>query len=76
MTVCWWQWGDVPYLHRMLVTFASLIVLMGLITLRAPLKVPRTLPVREELDMSSSPVVYVWGGLLVCAVAAYYLVFP
>jgi SSS family solute:Na+ symporter len=71
-----WQWGSTPYLHRMLVTFVSLVALMGLITLWAPLKVPRTLPVREELDMSSSPVVYVWGGLLVCAVAAYYLVFP
>ncbi len=71
-----WQWGNIPYLHRMLVTFVSLIALMGLITLRAPLKVPRTLPVREELDMRRSPVVYVWGGLLVCAVAVYYFVFP
>ena len=71
-----WQWGDVPYLHRMLVTFASLITLMGVITALAPLKEPRTLPVRKELDMGSSPAVFVWGALLIAAVAAYYLVFP
>jgi SSS family solute:Na+ symporter len=71
-----WQWGDVPYLHRMLVTFVSLMALMGVITVLRPLKVPRILPVREELAMESSPVVFAWGGLLVCAVAAYYLVFP
>jgi len=71
-----WQWGDVPYLHRMLVTFASLMALMGVITALRPLRVPRTLPVREELDMESSAVVLVWGALLIGAVAAYYLVFP
>jgi SSS family solute:Na+ symporter len=71
-----WQWGDVPYLHRMLVTFASLVALMGVITALRPLQVPRTLPVREELDMESSAVVVVWGALLIGAVAAYYLVFP
>jgi SSS family solute:Na+ symporter len=71
-----WQWGEVPYLHRMLVTFVSLIALMGLITTLAPLKEPRTLPVREELKMDRSPVVFVWGALLICAVAAYYVAFP
>jgi len=49
---------------------------MGVITALAPLKQPRTLPVREELQMDSSPAVLAWGALLICAVAAYYLVFP
>jgi SSS family solute:Na+ symporter len=71
-----WQWGDVPYLHRMLVTFLSLLALMGVITGLAPLKEPRVLPVREEMPMDSSRVVFVWGALLICAVLAYYAVFP
>ncbi len=70
-----WQWGDVPYLHHMLATFASLIALMGVVTALAPLKEPRTLPVREELEMDSSPAVFVWGALLICAVLAYYAAF-
>jgi hypothetical protein len=60
----------------MLVTFVSLIALMGAITALAPLKEPRTLPVRKELEMDSSPAVFVWGALLIAGVAAYYLAFP
>ena len=70
-----WQWGDVPYLHRMLATFVSRSD-DGRDHPAPPLQAPRTLPVREGLDMRSSPVVVVWGALLVCAVLAFYFVFP
>jgi hypothetical protein len=49
---------------------------MGVITALAPLKEPRRLPVREELQMDSSRVVFLWGALLICAVLGYYVVFP
>lgn len=70
-----WQWGDVPYLHRMLITFVLLILIMTIITAVKPLKEPRTLPVREDMDMRSAPVVIVLGALLILAVAAFYVMF-
>ena len=43
-----WQWGDVPYLHRMLVTFAVLLVVMSVLTAWRPLAEPKELPVRAR----------------------------
>ena len=70
-----WQWGDVPYLHHMLVTFAALLVVMTLLTAWRPLPAPRELPVRHDIDMSTSPLVVVLGGLVILAVAAFFVVF-
>ncbi|MFC2126130.1 SLC5 family protein [Bacteroidota bacterium] len=71
-----WQWGGVPYLHRMLVTFILLILIMGIITVIKPLKESRSLPVREDMDMSKSPIVVILGLLLILAVAIFYILFP
>ena len=71
-----WQWGDIPYLHRMLVTFVLLVIIMAIITAVRPLKKPKVLPVNVNMDMSSSPKVLILGILLILAVAAFYLIFP
>ncbi len=71
-----WQMGDVPYLHRMLITLVILVMLMGAITLMKPLKEPRVLLVKKDMDMSSSPLVAIFGLVLLVIVAAFYLIFP
>jgi SSS family solute:Na+ symporter len=70
-----WLWGDVPYLHRMLITFGMLILIMSIITVLKPLKEPRILPQRKEMDMSSSPFVWIYGLFLILAVATFYILF-
>ena len=67
--------GDVPYLHRMLVTFVLLLAGMAALTLRRPLAEPRVLPVRHDVDMTTSPLVAVLGGLVIVAVAAFFVAF-
>ncbi|MBK8979374.1 MAG: sodium/solute symporter [Planctomycetes bacterium] len=70
-----WRWPDVPYLHRMLVTFVALLLLMAAITRWRPLEVPRPLPERTDLDTRSSPLVVVAGVAVVLAVVAFFVVF-
>jgi SSS family solute:Na+ symporter len=70
-----WQFGTVPYLHRMLWTFGLLLLAMALITAAKPLAQPKPLPVRQEMDVRTSPVVYVWGGVVIAAVVVFFLVF-
>jgi SSS family solute:Na+ symporter len=70
-----WQWSSVPYLHRMLLTFAALLVVMAALTAWRPLPAPRQLPVRHDIDMTTSPLVLVLGSLVILAVAAFFFVF-
>jgi SSS family solute:Na+ symporter len=71
-----WQMGDVPYLHRMLITFIILIILMAVLTLLKPLKQPKIMPVNNQMDMQRSPLVAIFGLLVVLGVAAFYIFFP
>jgi SSS family solute:Na+ symporter len=70
-----WQWGDVHFLLRMALTFAVLTALMLLLTAWRPLDQPRTMPVREDFDTSSSLLVRVCGGLVIAGVIAFFIVF-
>lgn len=70
-----WQFPDVPYLHRMLLTFVVLLAAMTFLTLARPLAEPRVLPVRQDIDMRSSPLVYVSGILVILAVLVFFAVF-
>jgi SSS family solute:Na+ symporter len=67
-------WGDVPYLHRMSWTLGVLVAVMAVITAVAPLKEPKVLPVRREMDVRTEPVVYAWGALVMLAVVAFFWV--
>jgi SSS family solute:Na+ symporter len=70
-----WRMGDIPYLHRMLLTLALLVAVMAAITARWPLIEPRRLPVREGFDMRTSPEVVAAGLLVVVAVAVFFVIF-
>jgi len=70
-----WQWGSVPYLNRMALTFLLLIAIMGLITLAAPLRQPKKLPVTRELGPTFTMGAVVPGAIVIAAVVAFYIVF-
>jgi SSS family solute:Na+ symporter len=70
-----WQFGGVPYLHRMLWTFGALLAVMSVITLVAPRREPKALPVRHEMDMRTSPVVTIAGGAVIAATGLFFIVF-
>ena len=68
--------GHVPYLHRMLITFIIIIVIMVALTVLKPLKQPKEMPENVQMDMARSPVVALFGLLVVLAVAAFFILFP
>ncbi|MBL9138225.1 MAG: sodium/solute symporter [Verrucomicrobiales bacterium] len=68
-------WGDIAYLHRMSLTLVILIAVMALITWNAPLKEPRSLPVRTGFDMRPSASVKWAAALVLGGVALYFVVF-
>jgi SSS family solute:Na+ symporter len=70
-----WQFASVPYLHRMLWTLGLLVMVMALITLARPLKEPKPLPVRQDMDMRTSPGVFIAGALVIALVVAIFAVF-
>ncbi len=70
-----WLFPEVPYLHRMLWTLGLLVSVMAVITVLAPLSEPKVLPVRKEMDLRTSPVVYVSGAVVIALVVAFFVVF-
>lgn len=67
--------GEVHFLVQVALTFSLVLALMGLITFAWPLKEPRRLPERNDLDLRSSPVVLLAGAAVILAVAVFFLVF-
>jgi solute:Na+ symporter, SSS family len=70
-----WQFGTVPYLHRMLWTFGLVLLAMALITVVKPLAQPKPLPVRREMDVRTPPVVYACGLAVIAAVLTFFIIF-
>ncbi len=68
-------YGAVPYLHRMLWTFGLLVLLMAALTIAAPLDKPRLMPVRQEIETQTSPVVIVLGCSVIAVVLAFFIYF-
>lgn len=65
----------IAFLNRMAITFGALIALMAVITILRPLRQPRTMPVREDIDMTPSPSVLWLGGLVIAGVIGFYIIF-
>ncbi len=63
------------FLIQVALTFQLLLMIMGLITFWKPLEQPRELPVREDIDVRTSPAVRVAGIGVIAAVAVFYIVF-
>jgi len=70
-----WQMPELHYLIRMMITFLSVIGVMTVITLIRPLDTPRVIPVKEDLDMRSSPTAKLAGAMVVVAVIVLFVVF-
>ena len=70
-----WQFGYIPFLNRMAITFGILIIVMAIITFLRPLKESKLMPVKEGFDMKPTPLV-LWLGILVIALTvALYIIF-
>jgi solute:Na+ symporter, SSS family len=66
---------ELHFLVQVTLAFSLVIAIMGLITLCWPLKQPRRLPVREDIELRTEPVV-VWSGLaVIAAVLLFFVVF-
>ena len=63
------------FLIQVAITFQLVLMIMGLITFFKPLDKPRELPVREEIEIKAAPEVKLAGGLVIAAVAVFYIVF-
>ena len=63
------------FLIQVAVTFQLLLMLMGLITFWRPLEQPRELPVREDIDIKTSPVAKAAGIAVIAAVTVFYIIF-
>jgi len=70
-----WQFGDMAFLNRMAVTFIIDLVVMGVITIAAPLPEPKVLPVREEFDMRPTPSVVWLGAAVIVVTLVLYAIF-
>lgn len=67
-----------PSLHFLLqvvVSFQLVLLVMGLITFWKPLAEPRKLPEREGFDLRTDPMVKWAGGIVLVAVAVFYIIF-
>jgi SSS family solute:Na+ symporter len=70
-----WAFSDVAYLHRMVATFLALVVVMGAVTIVRPLKEPRPLPIREDIDLRPSRPALAGGVAVIVAVLAFFWYF-
>jgi SSS family solute:Na+ symporter len=69
------QTSGLHFLIQVTITFFLVCAIMVVLTLAAPLKEPRVLPVREEMVGATEPVVKLCGGIVIAAVAVFYAVF-
>ena len=70
-----WQFDTVPYLHRMLWTLALLVLVMAIITAVRPLGQIKPLPVRQEMNERTAPLVYVAGAMVIAMVILFFIIF-
>jgi SSS family solute:Na+ symporter len=66
---------DLHFLIQVAITFQLVLMIMGLITFCKPLKEPKELPVREDMDIKTKPEVKLAGVLVLIAVAVFYIIF-
>ncbi len=63
------------FLIQVFLTFVIVALLMVAIALAAPLTEPRKLPVREDLEVRTSPLAYLAGAAVILGVIAFFIVF-
>jgi solute:Na+ symporter, SSS family len=73
--LCLFLMPEVAFLHHMMITFVVLIVYMLIVTRMKPLTEPKTMPVNNTIDLTTMPSVKIWGGVVVAATVALYIIF-
>jgi len=69
-------WGhDIHYLLQVLLAFIIVAGVMCVMTLVSPLEKAKVLPVREEMDAQTEPVVKIAGALVILGVIAFFIAF-
>lgn len=68
-------WFEMHYLTQVLCSFGVVFMVMIVITVLRPLAEPRKLPVREDIALTTEPVVKIAAALVIAAVAALFLIF-
>jgi solute:Na+ symporter, SSS family len=69
-------WGhEIHFLLQVLYAFCIVALLMAVITAVNPLRTPKVLPVREEIDLVTAPIVKIAGGLVIAGVAVFFIIF-
>ncbi len=68
------RFTQMPYLHHMFLTLVIVVIVMTILTARNPLSEPRTMPV-SDVNVEPHPRQYLYGGLILAAVVALYIIF-
>lgn len=66
---------NLNFLIHVAVVTLLLFAVMGLMTFLFPLKTPKTMPVREQMDLRTEPMVYYLGAAVILAVVVMFIVF-
>jgi SSS family solute:Na+ symporter len=67
--------GSLHFLVQVALTFSLVLALMGFLTLMWPLKEPRRLPERNDLDMRTSPAVLAAAAVVIGGVVLFFAAF-
>ena len=66
---------NVHFLVQVAIAFQLVLMIMGFITFLKPLKEPRRLPVRKEMDIRTAPKVKWVGAIVITGVIIFYIIF-
>ena len=70
-----WKFSNIAFLNRMAITLGIVILAMAIITVVKPLKEPKEMPVRADIDMKPAPLVIWLGGAVIAGVIAFFIIF-
>lgn len=65
----------VHFLLQVLIAFVAVCVLMGLVTLAAPMSEPKVLPERKDIDLQTDPKTKMLGAAVILGVIVFIVVF-
>ncbi|MDQ8200908.1 sodium:solute symporter family transporter [Pelagicoccus enzymogenes] len=71
----WWYADSMAFLDRMAICFFIVIAVGAILTLASPLKQKVVMPENKEIALETSPIAKFWGGVVVAATIALYVVF-
>jgi len=66
---------DLAFLDRMAISFTGVLIVMGIITLIKPLKVPKIMPAKSTIDLEPSKIAKTIGIFVIAATLVLYAIF-